>query len=197
MAENRTSLLVEQFHTGIEHRCLTVDNKLVAVTRRRPASVLGDGVHSIDELVAEKNKRRRNIHQKLKLDPEAVQYLGRRGFTPASVPSDGERIYLLGASNIHRGGDAIDATDDLSADEIAQVEKAAAQFPGLRLGALDVLLPRDGAKGPLSILEVNANPMISMHHLPWEGQPRNVAGVILEAMFPQTALTGDAESEIS
>lgn len=187
VAENRSSLLVEQFHTGVEHRCLTVDNKLVAVTRRRPASVLGNSTHTIEELIAEKNKHRRNIHQRLKLGPETIQYLDRNGFTPASVPKDGERVYLLGASNIHRGGDAIDATDELSAEEVARVEKAAAQFPGLRLGALDVLLPRGGATGPLSILEVNANPMISMHHLPWEGEPRNVAGAILEAMFPQAA----------
>lgn len=191
VAENRSSLLVEQFHTGVEHRCLTVDNKLVAVTRRRPASVLADGTHTIEELITEKNRHRRNIHQRLKLDPEAIQYLGRNGFTPASVPEDGQRVYLLGASNIHRGGDAIDATDELTAEEVAQVEKAAAQFPGLRLGALDVLLPREGTTGPLSILEVNANPMISMHHLPWEGEPRNVAGAILEAMFPQTAAASD------
>lgn len=187
VAANRSSLLVEEFHTGVEHRCLTVDNKLVAVTRRRPASVLGNGQSTIETLIDSKNERRRNIHKKLTLDAEAIQYLARHGLTPSSVPSKGERVYLLGASNIHRGGDAIDATDELTPDEVAQVEKAAAQFPGLRLGALDVLLPREGATGPLSILEVNANPMISMHHLPWRGQPRNAAGAILDAMFPDTA----------
>lgn len=191
VARNRSSLLVEQFQTGVEHRCLTVDNQLIAVTRRRPASVHGDGRSTIEELITAKNKRRRNIHQKLKLNPAAFDYLKRNGFTPSAVPAEGERVYLLGASNIHRGGDAIDATDNLTPDEVAQVEKAAAQFPGLRLGALDVLLPRDGDTGALSILEVNANPMISMHHLPWEGRARNVAGAILDAMFPQTAAASD------
>lgn len=186
VANGRTSLLVEEFHQGLEHRCLTIDNRLVAVTRRRPASVLGDGESTIEQLVTEKNTQRWGIHKQLKLDGEALQHLAKSGLTTKSVPAEDQRTYLLATSNIHRGGDAIDATDELSPIEIEQVEKAAGQFPGLRLGALDVLLSRGDAEGELSVLEVNANPMITMHHLPWEGQPRDVAGAILTAMFPHT-----------
>lgn len=186
VAAHRTGVLVEEYHRGLEHRCLTIDNRLVAVTRRRPASVSGDGESTVEQLVAAKNTQRSGIHKKLKLDDDAHQHLARSGFSSTSVPSEGERVYLLATSNIHRGGDAIDATDDLSASEVGQVEKAAAQFPGLRLGALDVLLDRNETDTALSVLEVNANPMITMHHMPWEGQARDAAGAIISAMFPRS-----------
>lgn len=68
------------------------------------------------------------------------------------------------------------------------IERAARSISGLRVAGFDVLLPRgkqiEGVKA--SILEINANPMISMHHFPWEGSPRDVATAVLDSMFPKT-----------
>lgn len=184
VGRDRDSVLVEQFHSGVEHRCIVVDHRLVAVTRRRPASVLGDGRSTVRQLVDAKNADRGLMHKQLPLDREALAYLERHGHGPDAVPEDGERVYISGASNIHRGGDAIDATDELTPAEVELAQEAAKQIPGMRLAALDLLLPRREGDGEPLVLEVNANPMISMHHLPWEGSPRNVAGAILAAMFP-------------
>src|SRR5699024_974061 len=60
-------VLVEEFCSGTEHRCLLVKNKLVAATRRRPASVLGNGIDSIKTLVSAKNADRGLIHKKITL----------------------------------------------------------------------------------------------------------------------------------
>lgn len=184
-------VLVEQFINGIEHRVAVVDYRVVAATRRVPAHVVGDGVSNVEELTEKKNLLRSGpknlIHQQLGVDSPAVRELRRQGLSVDSVPSLGEMVYLRSTSNIHTGGDAVDATNDLSPDEVRFVQRAARTFPGLRLAGFDVLLPRSGCGQRPHILEINANPMISMHHYPAEGAPRDVAGRLLDAMFPTTS----------
>lgn len=181
-------ILVEQFHAGIEHRCLVVDDEVVAVTARRPASIIGDGLATIEELVEAKNQDRGRIHKQLEFGPTELRVLSKSGYRPKSVPPDGERVYLRLTSNIHTGGDALDATDELAPEEREMIERAARSVPGLRIAGFDVLLRREDQEeeASASILEINANPMISMHHFPWEGTPRNVAGAVLDSMFPRS-----------
>lgn len=83
--------------------------------------------------------------------------------------------------NIHAGGDAIDATSDITRAERAQIERAVRAIPGLRLVGLDVLLPRGPEDSEVIIIEINHAPMISMHLFPWEGRRRNVARPIMDA----------------
>lgn len=185
-------VLVEKFYRGTEHRCLVVNGALVAVTRRRAASVVGDGVSSVETLVNAKNDRGRRypdsrVHSLIQMDDEAKRTLSRSGFTISSVPEYSERVYLRATSNIHAGGDAIDATDELSAGERSEVERAARAISGGRVLGLDVLLPRSDGDDPMRIIEVNTNSMISIHHFPWEGEPRDVAASVLDALFPGTS----------
>lgn len=184
---NRSSWVrVEEHLPGTEHRCLVVDGKFIAATRRRAASVVGDGRQTIAELVEQKNLDRGPIHISLQLGEIELEVLESAGLTPESIPAEEERVYLRKTSNIHTGGDAIDATDSLTAEEIKVIEDAARRLPGLRLGGFDVLLPRAPEETEIYFIEINQAPMISMHHFPWEGQPRDVAGAIVEAMFPST-----------
>ncbi|MFP1602653.1 hypothetical protein ACLD0U_08205 [Microbacterium sp. 2216-1] len=179
-------VLVEKYYSGVEHRCFVVNGKLVGVTRRRPASVLGDGVSTVAELVSEKNRDRGRIHIQLQLDDVAHDLLAENDLSRGSIPAAGERIYLRRASNLHQGGDAIDATDDLSPDEVAIAEATARAIPGARSFGMDLLLPRNPGDDPPRVLEINTDPMVSMHHFPWEGEPRDVASAIIDGMFPST-----------
>lgn len=184
-------VLVEKFYSGTEHRCLLVNHKLIAVTRRRPASVMGDGKQSVRQLVHEKNSKNRGyphakVHSKIELGSEASELLAEASLTLDSIIPEGQRVYLRRASNIHAGGDAIDATGDLSPEEIAQVEHASRAVTGGRIVGLDVLLPRAEGDDDLRVLEMNTNSMISIHHFPWEGKSRDVAGAVLDALFPAT-----------
>src|SRR5690625_646916 len=179
-------VLVEKFYSGTEHRCFVVNGKLVGATRRRPASVIGDGVSTIAALIDEKNRDRGVIHLPLTVDHLVTKFLASQGYTLESVPDRGERVYLRKASNLHQGGDAIDATDELSDEEIAVAEAAARAIPGCRSVGLDLLVPRDGEGTGIRVLELNTNPMVAMHHFPLEGQPRDVAGAIIDGMFPHS-----------
>jgi D-alanine-D-alanine ligase-like ATP-grasp enzyme len=182
------SVLVEEFVPGTEHRCLLVDGRLIAATDRRPASVLGQGSATIRELIDEKNTRRKPGHLPLKLEDAALNQIGKLGLSLDSVVPDGQRVYLRSTSNLHTGGDAIDATDSITEGERKVIEKAARTLVGLRVAGVDVLRlrPQASVTPTATILEVNPSPMISMHHFPWEGRPRDAAGAILDSMFPKT-----------
>ena len=87
------------------------------------------------------------------------------------------------------GADAVDATQELSTHEVQFVEDAARCWPGLRSAGIDVLFRRDDTHHASAIIEINHAAGIGGHHFPRQGQTRDVAGAILDAMFPDIAAT--------
>ncbi|RJN31296.1 hypothetical protein [Nesterenkonia natronophila] len=179
--------LVERFHPGQDHRVFVVDGKVIAATRRLAAHVIGDGKATIKTLVEKKNTSRPTIHKKIVMDETSSMYIERQGLSWDSIPPEGDRVQLRGTANLHTGGDAMDATDLLTAGEISYVERAAKAIPGLRVGGFDLLIPDASSCAESTVLEINENPMISMHQFPAIGKRRDVARAIVNAMFPETA----------
>ncbi len=191
VAASTSSIMIETFQEGVEHRALLVYGRVVAVARRVPAHVLGDGESTVEELVDAKNIARsvleNPVHYEIVLDEHADKELSRQNLNLSSVPAAGERIWLRATSNIHTGGDAVDATDDLSGQEREMAERVARAIPGLRLAGLDLLLPREGQGTQACVLEINSSPMLSGHYFPWEGAPRDPAGALLDGLFATSA----------
>lgn len=189
--------LVEEYVSGREYRFLVVDNQTVAVTQMRPANVVGDGESTITELVAMKNRKRPQspIHRVLDLGQKEVELLQTLGYSPRSVPSYGEVIHLRRTSNLQTMGDAVDATDIIDSDYKLTVEHAARALPGGVILGFDVLID-PSAPIPARIVEVNSAPMISIHHLPWEGAPRDAAGAVLNMMCSSYADEPRTQSEL-
>lgn len=186
IAEKRGHVLVEQFIKGKEYRFTFVKNEIIAVANRVPANVVGDGVHTIKELIQLKNKERklRNnpIHKKLKRDKESKRILEKQGLSFSSIPKKGEQIFLRHNSNIATGGDAVDVTNIVNPEIKETIRKAIVDIPGLRVGGADVIIHRDN----YHILEINAHAMLGMHHYPWEGEVQEVIPKVIDAMFPET-----------
>lgn len=182
-------VLVERYHQGTEHRVLMIYGKVAAAARRIPANVVGDGESSVEQLLEEKNRQRREsqnpVHWEIPVDALTHTELENQQLSLASVPAEGQRVWLRANSNVHSGGDGVDATDELTSAEVDLAERAIRAIPGLKMAGLDLLLPRDGETGEPCVLEVNAHPMITGHHFPWVGQPRDVAGMLVDAMFPE------------
>ncbi len=85
-------VLVEKFLPGSDYRLLVVGNKLVAAARREPPLVVGDGIHTVKELVDKVNAdpRRGDGHStsltKIKFDVIAIARLKLQDMEPSSVP---------------------------------------------------------------------------------------------------------------
>jgi len=186
------AILVESFVTGFDHRMLVVDNKLVAVAKRVPGHVIGDGSHTIAELVDLVNlDPRRGIgHQKvltmLEIDNQAKRLIAAAGYSVDTILPEGEVFYLRSTANLSTGGTAIDLTDVVHPDNRDMAERAIMAV-GLDVGGVDFLID-DITKSYKdiggAIVEVNAAPGFRMHVAPSEGQPRDVAGKVIDMLFP-------------
>ncbi|SNX29284.1 cyanophycin synthetase [Polynucleobacter meluiroseus] len=184
--------IVERFLPGADYRLLVVGNRLAAAARREPAQVVGDGTHSIAELVELENKNplRGDGHAtaltKIRFDEIALAHLASLNFTPQYMPKIGERILLRNNANLSTGGTATDVTDDVHPD-VAASAVAAAKMIGLDVAGVDILCesiyqPLEAQGG--GIVEVNAAPGLRMHLKPSYGKSRPVGEDIINMMYP-------------
>ena len=190
--EHSRTVLVESYIQGFDHRMLVVNNELVAVAKRVPGHVIGDGLHTVAELVELVNQDpRRGIgHEKvltrIELDHQAERLLEAAGHTVASVLPEGEVFYLRSTANLSTGGTAIDVTDVVHPDNREMAVRACAAI-GLDVCGVDFLtadITRSHKEVGGGICELNAAPGFRMHVSPSEGQPRDVAGKVMEMLFP-------------
>ncbi|MBA3893379.1 MAG: cyanophycin synthetase [Gemmatimonadales bacterium] len=190
--EHSRSVIVESFISGEDHRMLVIDGRLVAVSKRVPGHVVGDGVHTIEQLVDEVNRDpRRGIgHEKvltrLGFDHQAETMLQRQGYTRQTVPASGEEVFLRSTGNLSTGGTAADFTDLVHPDNVEMATRAVKAI-GLDIGGVDFLstdITESYKEVGGAICEINAAPGFRMHMAPSEGRPRDVAGPVLDMLFP-------------
>ena len=196
-AEHSASVIVETYLQGEDHRLLVVNGELIAATRRTPGRVIGDGVHSIRELVDSVNRdpRRGVGHEKvmtrLELDAQADMMLARQGLSADSTVPLGQVVLLRSTANISTGGTATDVTDIIHPDNRDMAVRAVTAI-GLDVGGVDFLCP-DIAESYKNvgggICEVNAAPGFRMHVAPSEGTPRDAAGPVIDMLFPPGAVS--------
>jgi cyanophycin synthetase len=186
------SVIVETFLEGDDHRLLVVNGELVAATRRTPGHVIGDGRHTIEQLIEIVNQdpRRGVGHEKvltrLQLDAQAEMMLARAGYRADSVPPADTVVYLRSTANLSTGGTATDVTDIIHPDN-REMAVTAIRAIGLDVGGVDFLSTNIAAsyrKIGGGICEVNAAPGFRMHVAPSEGTPRDVAGPVIDMLFP-------------
>lgn len=188
-------ILIESLIKGFDHRMLVVDGELVAVAKRVPGHIVGDGKHSIEQLVEVVNQdpRRGVGHEKvltqLELDRQANLLIEKAGHTKESVLAKDEVFYLRSTANLSTGGTAIDVTDDVHPDNRAMAVRAVGAV-GLDVGGVDFLsedISQSHKDVGGAIVEVNAAPGFRMHVAPSEGKPRDVAGKVMDMLFPDGA----------
>jgi cyanophycin synthetase len=199
-------VMVEKYLPGSDFRMLVVGDRLVAAARRDPPQVIGDGVHTVRELVdlVNADPRRGTGHAtsltKIRFDDIAVARLELQGLQPGSVPTKGQQVILRNNANLSTGGSATDVTDDVHPDVAARAV-AAAQMVGLHICGVDVvcesvLRPLEDQSG--GIVEVNAAPGLRMHLSPSYGKGRHVGEAIVNHLYapgddgriPVIAVTG-------
>ncbi len=191
-SEFRDDVMVERYLPGQDFRVLVVGKQLVAAARRDPPQVIGDGAHTIRQLVdlVNADPRRGEGHAtsltKIRFDEIAVATLARQNYTAESVPPRGARVALRNNANLSTGGSATDVTDDVH-PEMAAKAVAAAQMVGLDICGVDVVC--ETVQRPLEeqgggIVEVNAAPGLRMHLQPSFGKGRAVGEAVISTMYP-------------
>jgi cyanophycin synthetase len=193
--EYSEGVLVESYIPGSDYRMLVVNNRLLAAAARIPAHVVGDGIHTIGELVEKVNADPRrgvgheNVLTLVVLDDVAEGLLADKGYSAATVPEAGEIVYLSATANLSTGGTSIDVTDSVHPDNREMAVRAIRAI-GLDVGGVDFISTDISAsyrETGGAICEVNACPGLRMHLAPSVGTPRDVAEPIIDMLFPPHA----------
>lgn len=208
-----SGVLVEKHIPGRDYRFLVIHGSLVAALERIPGGVAGDGIHSVEALIREENRRRGSARieveggttlslRQIELNAEAEAMLGRQGLTPASIPISGQRVRLRYSANFSVGGSVRECLREVHPATQLMLEKVSRIF-GLDIVGVDViaseirepLLPQGGV-----ICEVNGMPGVLPHML---AEPdRALMAEILDRLLrpvgtvPVVALHGEASASL-
>lgn len=182
-ASKAKQLLIEDEVPGVDVRVFIVKGHAVAAATRIPPFVVGDGERSVSDLIEVLNTaRQKHVYMKsraLKVDED---YLHRHTVDSGSVLPAGEVCFLNGTANLSRGGVAVDLTDVIPSATLRIAEQAAAAVPGLEVAGIDLLMPDVSSEEGAAVLEINSSPNLLVHDAPAFGHPRQVAGIVAEAI---------------
>ena len=185
-------LVMEEEHHGFVHRGTLVGGKVAGILRREPASVTGDGVHSVAELIEIENKnplRQGPIFHTIVMTDEARAELTRNGLSIGSIPKKDHVVALGQKASRGVGGGATDMTDEAHPDNIAMLEHVA-KVLGDSLVGVDFMMEdvtrswREQSR--CGVIECNSMPFIDLHHHPLKGKVRDVAGMVWDLTFPDS-----------
>lgn len=180
----RSRFLVEEMFFGDEYRVLVLKNKVISCVKKIPATVIGDGKSTIQELIKKQNKKRLKGYE-IKLDKEAKQSIEKAGFTMGSVLPESHNLRLRNDMMLFNGGRSVDCTDMIN-QSLQKDCVRAVQSLGLEFGGID-LLSKDITKSKnYTIIEINRNPVYVINEKPLvEGKGVDVSHLILQEVFPQ------------
>ena len=193
LAQSRSGdVVVETYVFGNDYRCLVIGGKVAAIAERVPASVTGDGEHTVRELVdiANSDPRRGIGHEKvltrIAVDPAAEELVRNQGHAMDDVLPEGTWVKLALTGNMSTGGTSIDRTMEAHPDNV-EIAETAARIVGLDVAGIDFICP--DITTPVretggAIVEVNAAPGFRMHTHPTEGEPQYVARPVIDSLFP-------------
>ncbi|MEX0660629.1 MAG: cyanophycin synthetase [Balneolaceae bacterium] len=194
-SEYSKGVIIERHMPGNDYRLLVINHKVVAVAKRTPAHIKGDGLSTIQQLidVVNQDECRGDCHDsaltKIRIGTTAKSILDQKGYTLDSVLMKGEVLYLDHAANLSKGGTAEDITDQVHPKVIKMAERISHGI-GLDICGIDVIAPTldqpmETTRGV--VLEVNAAPGFRMHLSPSKGESRNVAVPVLDMLYPPKA----------
>lgn len=183
-------LMIEKYYKGNDFRVCVVNYKVVAVSRRMPPYIEGNGTNTVLELINKlnENPERGEDHEKsltkIKVDDEVVKYINEQGKGLNDVLISKEIIYLRKNANLSTGGEAIDCTDEICEENINLCIRAAKT---LNLDICGIDICTEDISRPLYnngiVMEVNAAPGLRMHLNPSKGVARNIGKEIVNMLY--------------
>jgi cyanophycin synthetase len=182
--------VVEEFIKGEVHRITLVGGEVVAVCLRKPPNVIGDGIHTVRELIEIKNlnpmreamgQKNFTLH-KIPISARTLALLTEQNLNLDSIIPKGKKVYLHDKVILACGADIHDTTDQVRSENRALFQKvyALCQLPIIGLDFITEDISKPYYEQKCAIIEVNSLPYIDMHHYPVTGKARNVAARILD-----------------
>jgi D-alanine-D-alanine ligase-like ATP-grasp enzyme len=185
-------VMIEEELSGYVFRGVVIGEKFIACIRREPEDVIGDGIHTIRELVDIENRnplRQGPIFHHLCTGKDEENELHFWHHTWDTIPAKDEVVTLGQKTSRAVGGGITDVTDEIHPDNIELLEKIGKVLDDPLIG-VDFIMEdiskswRDQPR--CGVIECNSAPFIDLHHFPLVGKPRNVAGALWDIIYPES-----------
>jgi GNAT-family acetyltransferase (TIGR03103 family) len=174
-------VLLEERSRGDDLRILVIGHEVVAAAVRRPPRVVGDGRHSVEELIAAQSRRREAAtggESTIPIDGSTEDTVRRAGHELDDVLDEGEALVVRGTANLHTGGTIHDVTADLH-PALAEAAVEASRVLDLPVTGIDFLVP--SVSGPDYVfIEANERPGLANH------EPQPTVQRFVDLLFPST-----------
>lgn len=188
----KVPFIIEKQFEGKEYRVFITKNGDYAVLHREPAHVIGDGEHTIFELIQienEKRKDRINCLCPIAIDEVTSHYMKKKNISMEDIPNKNQKVYIRHNSNVAKGGLCIDYTEKIHSSVIENCKKILNVFSGVPYLGVDYMskdIEANQTEDMYNIVEVNTVPGVHMHMRPSHGKSRNVAKYMVDLIFPET-----------
>ncbi len=174
-------VLLEEMVAGQDLRIIVINYEVVAAALRRPPAIIGDGQHTILELVKKQSRRREQAtlgESKIPVDEEMRRTVHNAGFVLDDILPRGKELQVRKAANLHVGGTIHDVTDDLHPALIDAAKNAALALE-IPVTGLDFIISSP-SKPEYVIIEANERPGLANH------EPQPTAEKFIDFLFPQS-----------
>jgi len=189
-----SSIMLQQYVTGIDYRVLIINGEVAAVNEYRPVYVEGNGTLTVRALIKQLNQDRIEMthigeyEAFPQVDAETerlLEVLRAQGTTLDEVPAAGKEIELYDLRNSAAGKISEfykDCTEIIHPENARMIIQAAKTLQidvaGIDVRCHDIRTPISRDQG--GILEVNALPDMTHHVFPHGGTTRDVVRLYLE-----------------
>jgi len=187
-------VVIEEELRGYLFRCTLIGGKFVGAVKRDQPEVIGDGIHSLKELMDKENERPERkgpIFHKIIIDPDAETELKREGVEMKDIPKKDRVITFSQKTSRGIGGTTTEVTNMIHPENIKMLEKLGTYLKDPLVG-VDLIIERIEepwfTEQHCGIIECNSLPFIDLHHYPLFGKPNNVAGKLWDLVMPESKI---------
>jgi GNAT-family acetyltransferase (TIGR03103 family) len=174
-------VLLESFHEGLDLRIVVIGFEVVAAAIRRPAEIIGDGRHTIIQLIEAQSRRRAAAtsgESKIPMDEETERTVADAGFSYSDVLPMDQRLAVRRTANLHTGGVLEDVTTILH-PVLLDAAVRAARALDIPVVGLDLMVP--AADQPEYVfIEANERVGLANH------EPQPTAERFVDLLFPHS-----------
>lgn len=121
----------------------------------------------------------------IKIDYDLKNNLAKYNLNIDDICDVGEKINLRSISNLSKGGEPHEVSNNISKEIKNLAVQALKSLPNVSHGGVDIIVdPEDKTKG--TVIEINTVAEIVFHFYPLSGKPIPIPSKIIDYYFPQT-----------
>lgn len=187
-------VVIEEELRGYLFRGTLIGGKLAGVVKRDQPEVVGDGIHTLRELMEEENKRPERagpIFHKIVADQETEKELARENIKMDDIPAKDQVITFSQKTSRGCGGTTTEVTDITHPENIKMLEHVASFLNDPLIGVdfiMEDITKSWREEQHCGIIECNSLPFIDLHHYPLFGKPNNIAGKLWDLVLPESKM---------